>query len=520
MYARASMVILAPDQPSAEGIERVAGGRLGAKTVVVGATLSAAQAVASARAKYGGEPLAYVAANDAQALEAIGAGADEAMPLPTLDPHGILLLLDRTAQRASLRRAEENERTSVIQSEKLAALGTIVAGVAHEINNPLAAVLLSTEVLKNLLGPLFDAVAEVNRLAAQRRSISAEEIARIAAIAPKGTHAVEGKEVLDELTGLAEMIASVVKDLRIYARSDENEVPQIVNVTDLIEQVLRIVGREITTRGHIERDYGSNLPPVVVPRSRIVQVLTNILVNATHAIQEVQRPMHRVRITVRVDPEAIAISISDTGPGIAPEAIERIFDPFYTTKREGSGTGLGLSISRAILRRIGGDLVVESVHGVGATFIALIPLPDRASLHEAFRRSAPSSRRERVAQRRAAVLVVDDDARLLRVYPRILHERFEVLVASDGQEAIDLLASGSQVDVVLTDMAMPELDGMQLYEWLSVERPELARHTLFVTASVGDARFGEFLARAGDRVLEKPVSRDALFHAIDEILKT
>ncbi len=315
------------------------------------------------------------------------------------------------------------------------------------------------------------------------------------------------------------MIASVVRDLRIYARSDENEAPQIVNVTDLIEQVLRIVGREITTRGHIERDYCTELPPLVVPRSRIVQVLTNILVNATQAIQEVQRPLHRVRITVRVDAEAVAISISDTGPGIAPEAIERIFDPFYTTKREGSGTGLGLSISRSILRRIGGDLVVESVHGVGATFIALIPLPDRATLHDAFRRSAPSSRQERGIPRRAAVLVVDDDPRLLRVYPRILHERYEVIVAADGQEAIDLLVSGSLVDVVLTDMAMPEIDGRGLYNWLVEQRPELARRTLFVTASVGDPRFGEFLARAGDRVLEKPVSRDSLYRAIDDVLK-
>jgi signal transduction histidine kinase len=504
---------------SADAVERLAGGRLGTLTPIVspvGAT--AAVAVASVRDKHGGEPLGYLARTDAEALEAIASGADEAMRLPELDAHHVLLLLDRTAQRASVRRAQENERTSAVQSEMLAALGTIVAGVAHEINNPLAAILLSTEVLKNLIGPLFEGAAEVGRLASLHRAVSSEEIARLAAIVETGSHSVEGKLVLDELTGLAETIAAVVRDLRIYARSNDDEAAQIVNVTDLIEQVLRIVGREITTRGNIERDYGQDLPLLLVPRTRIVQVLTNILVNAAHALQEVQRPVHRVRITMRVDAEAVAISISDTGPGIAPEALERIFDPFYTTKREGSGTGLGLSISRAILQRIGGDLVVESVHGVGATFIAMIPLPARDALRDALRRSAASRHQPFAAERPASVLVVDDDVRLLRAYPRILRERYDVLVAADGQEAIDLLVSGSKVDVIVTDVAMPEVDGRQLYGWLNEQRPELARRTLFVTASLADRVYEDFLSRLGGRVLEKPVSAEALFRAIDGIL--
>jgi two-component system, NtrC family, sensor kinase len=514
------MVIVVPDRAAAERVAPLATGRLAAQVVVGPAGLTPAQAIADARKTHGGEPLGYLARSDADAAEAIGAGADEAMHLPGLEAHQVVVFLDRTAQRASLRRAAENERTSVVQSEKLAALGTIVAGVAHEINNPLAAVLLSTEVLKNLLAPLFDTAAEVRRLASQRRLLDAEEVARLAAIASRAPRLAEAKEVLDELSGLADMIASVVRDLRIYARSDDDEVSQIVYVTDLIEQVLRIVGREISSRGHIERDYCPNIPPVVVPRSRIVQVLTNILVNATQAIQEVARPMHRVRITVRVDAEAVAVSISDTGPGIAPDSIERIFDPFYTTKREGSGTGLGLSISRAILRRIGGDLVVESVHGVGATFIALIPLPSQEMRREALRNSTAGPITPRTPSRRASVLVVDDDTRLLRVYPRLLHERYDVLVASDGQEAIDLLESGSQVDAVIADLAMPEVDGKQLYGWLTEQRPELARRTIFVTASVSDPRFGEFLARAGDRVLEKPAKAEELFRALEEALKS
>jgi signal transduction histidine kinase/CheY-like chemotaxis protein len=514
------MVILVAEKASADEVARLAGARFGANTVIVDASDDTpARAVTRARAANGGAPLAYVARGDAEALEAIEAGADEALAMPRVDAHHVNLLVDRAAQRAALRRAQENERTSAVQSEKLAALGTVVAGVAHEINNPLAAVLLTTELLKNMLGPLFEAATEVTRLASQHRAIQAEEIARVASLVSGGARLVEGRQVLDELTGLGETIASVVRDLRIFARSDANESPQIVNVTDLIEQVLRIVGREITVRGHIERDYGSNLPAVVVPRSRIVQVLTNILVNAAHAIHEIPRPVHRVRITVRADAEAVAISISDTGPGIAPEALDRIFDPFYTTKREGAGTGLGLSISRSILRRLGGDLVVESVHGVGASFIALIPLPQREALREAFRHSSPSARMPLATARRISVLVVEDDDRLLRIYPRILRDRFDVLVATDGQEAIDLLSSGSEVDVVVTDVAMPEVDGKQFYGWLSEQRPELARRTIFVSAAAGDPRYAEFFARVQNPSLEKPVSREGLLGAIDDVLR-
>jgi C4-dicarboxylate-specific signal transduction histidine kinase len=141
------MVIVVPDGASAEGVARLATGRLAANVVVAPAGLTAAQTIAKTREAHGGEPLGYLARSDADAHEAIDAGADEAMHLPGLDAHQVVVFLDRTAQRASLRRAAENERTSVVQSEKLAALGTVVAGVAHEINNPLAAVLLSTEML-------------------------------------------------------------------------------------------------------------------------------------------------------------------------------------------------------------------------------------------------------------------------------------------------------------------------------------------------------------------------------------
>jgi two-component system NtrC family sensor kinase len=508
------MVILVPDGALADQVRHA--GRSRHVTAVVAAEGAGPSAVVeSARVEHGGAPLGFLALSEADALEAIDAGADEAMALPSGEPQHVLVLLDRTAQRAAIRQARENERSSVVQSEKLAALGTVVAGVAHEINNPLAAALLATELLRSRLGPVFGAVDELHQRVAQRRGLTADELTDIVSRASAGAAAHEGKEVLGELMGFIETIAAVVRDLRIYARTDDDEAPQVVDLADLIEQVLRIVGREVTSHGHIERDYGGDLPLLLVPRSRLVQVLTNVLVNAAHAIREVERPVHRVRISVRSDAEAVALSVSDTGPGIPPESVERIFDPFFTTKRAGSGTGLGLAISRSILRRLGGDLVVESVHGVGATFIAMIPLPKHDLLRDAYKRA--SLPRSASPTRRASVLVVDGDPRLLRLYPRILGEHYEVLVASDGQEAIDMLSSGSVVDAVITDLQMPEVGGSQLYSWLVEQRPELARRTVFVT-SAADALEQDALRRIGQTGIEKPLRRADLLEAIERVL--
>jgi CheY-like chemotaxis protein len=378
-------------------------------------------------------------------------------------------------------------------------------------------VLLAVDALRLVIGPALDASRELQRLAADGSALSPTEVAQLAARARNGAELDEVRQILDETSSHVQTIADIVRDLRIYARADDDEPPQLVHVPNLVNQVLRIVGREIATRGHVERDYAADLPLLVVPHSRIVQVVTNVLVNAAHAISEIERPVHRVRISVRADSEFVAVSISDTGPGIAAEALERIFDPFYTTKRVGAGTGLGLSISRAILRRLGGDLLAESVHGQGATFIALLPLPDQDALRAAHRGSV-GERTRAPAHRRATVLVVEGDERLLRNYPRILHDHYDIIVATDGQEAIDLLTSGSVADAVLTDLALPEVDGRRLFAWLEEYRPQLARRTIFVTSCL-DGEYRDFLGSLDNRVIPKPATRGQLLQALGETLR-
>jgi CheY-like chemotaxis protein len=243
----------------------------------------------------------------------------------------------------------------------------------------------------------------------------------------------------------------------------------------------------------------------------------NVLINATHAIAELDRPDHRVRVSVRVDEEFMAIAVSDTGPGIAIESLERIFDPFFTTKREGLGTGLGLSISRSILRKLGGDLSVESVHGEGATFICFLPLPTRDMIREAFRTRGGASFTVPRAMG-ATVLVVDDDPRMLRSYARLLNAEHRIVIAHDGRDAIDMLESGSVANLAVVELDLPGNDGPELLTWLAENRPELARHTLLVTSADSEPNYTDFLRTHHGPVLRKPVRGESLLAAVAAML--
>ncbi len=446
---------------------------------------ASAEVVSRVRQRVGGAPLGFVAVDEVAALEALSYGADEVLVWPALDDRAVHGFFDRTKLRASLRRSQERSRASMVHAEKLSALGTLVAGVAHEINNPLMALQLSIEACKSPLG------SQLN------------------------------PQLLDEMFAASSAIASVVRDLRVFARADgEREEAQLLEANDAVEQALRLVGREISMVAHVERDYSRALPRVVVPHGRLIQVLVNVLINAVHAIADVTRDSHRVRVTTRADAEYVAISIADTGPGIASDALSHIFDPFFTTKRSGLGTGLGLSISRSIMRDLGGDLIVESVHGSGATFIALVPIPDHSAMRTAFLKQRDVSSRPSalVSNRRHTVLVVDEDPRILKAYVRMLSSSCDVITANDGQDVIDLLSSGSAPDALVTELSLPELSGERLFEWLRRERPQLAARTIFVTADATRHRHAEFLAENGRDSLIKPVSASELWAALTALV--
>lgn len=469
-------------------------------------------AIDHARLRHGSAPLGVATRDDAEAILALEHGADEAMTVRAGAPTCMIALADRTWTRGSLRAQSEQARVSIAHTEKLAALGTLVAGVAHEINSPLAAIMLSLDSLPAGVEGVGSALDELREARAAQRGLDRDELVRIAAMAEAFGSKADVLEMISEMRQAAQAIADVVRDLRVFSRAEDDERPQLVEVWPLIEQVLRMAGREIERVAVIERDGDPEMPTLLLPRARLVQVLTNVLVNALHAIREVQRPVHRIRITTRADEDAVAISISDTGPGIPAEALERIFDPFFTTKRASLGTGLGLSISRSLMRRMGGDLVVESVYGAGATFVMLIPRPSDEALREARRRERviPSAM---VRSSRRSVLVLADDDHLVRAYSRVLARHHDVLIAADAQEAIDLVSSGSRADVLVLDAQIPRADAEQLRAWIDAERPELAKHAVVIAESEAEVARSAF---AGTKhVLVRPAPASALVAIIE-----
>jgi len=514
----ANLILLATSRDTADALTRSLGRRAtdGEISVVsVEGTLVAA--IEAVREAHGSIPLGVATRTRAEAVQAIELGVDDAMALDGTEIADVNELVDRARVRGARRAETERAKVAVAQAEKLAALGTLVAGVAHEVNNPLTTISLLLDIFPAQLMAAADAMDELFAARDQGRSLGPDDVVRIAALArPFGTRE-EARENLAEMRSAARTIREIVKDLRVFAHADESESAQAVNVPALIEQTLRLVGRDILSIAILERDYGTDIPDIVVPHARMTQVLTNVLINTTHALREVARDPHRVRITLRADDDMVAISVADTGPGVPPSALERIFDPFYTTKRASLGTGLGLSISRNLMRRMGGDLLVESVFGEGATFIILVPRPSPEELQAARTRGrTPSSLRP--SEGRRSVLAVDSSPSMLRAYARVLGKRFDLILASDAQEAIELLSSGSAADVVIAEIGLSPLDGAHLHRWLVEHRRALATRVVFVADEPDTARTRRELAGLSNTVLAKPMSADALDAAIAEAL--
>ncbi|HKP62965.1 MAG TPA: hybrid sensor histidine kinase/response regulator [Polyangiales bacterium] len=459
-------------------------------------------AVAHEREKHPLALIGFAAEDESSALAAIAGGADDAMVFQLASNSELLAFLDRVELRGTLRAETQRLRDAFAHAEKLSELGGLIAGASHEINNPLSSVLLSLYVLRHKLVPAVEAATEVAELLEHGTPPSPQLAARLAGL----RSGFDVPALLDDVNAAAQTIAGVVYDMRSFSRQDERAQLEVVNVPELIDRVLRLLARNISNQGIIERDYARDVPAILAPRTRLAQVITNLLSNALHAITEAPRPLHAIRIGVRRDEDFILIAISDTGPGIAPEMIERVFDPFYTTKRDAQGTGLGLTISRSIMRNLGGDLSVDSVYGEGATFLCFVPIRPVGVASTIQRPLAEPDPRDST---HSSVLVVDRDPQILRSYGRVLATTHRLLVARDEDEAIELLESGSEPDAIVAELGDPSL-----LAWLAEHRPTLVPRTVLVDSEGAPRQHAELLAQHPGPVLEKPLRGDSLLRAL------
>ncbi|WP_239470799.1 ATP-binding response regulator [Archangium violaceum] len=362
-------------------------------------------------------------------------------------------------------------------SDRMASLGTLAAGIAHEINNPLSYVMTNLSHLE------------------------ADVLPRL--VASGGDQEEIRKLVSDAQVGLVR-VRDIVRQLKMFSRAEEQARPEPVDVQRVLEGSIRMAWNELRHRARLVRDYSEPLL-AEADEGRLGQVVLNLLVNAAHAIPEGSVERNEIRVVTRRHPGGVAIEVRDTGSGIPANLLEKVFEPFFTTKPVGVGTGLGLSICREIVTSVGGRMEVESTVGRGSTFRLIL----RAATAPLQAQRAPQEQVHE-APARGRILVVDDEPMIGMAVRRSLQRHHEVVTLTSAREALVRLQGGEHFDLILSDLMMPEMSGMDLHLELSYRLPELAERMVFMTggAFTPDAR--AFMERIGNSRLEKPFSTQEL----------
>jgi PAS domain S-box-containing protein len=365
-------------------------------------------------------------------------------------------------------------QAKLIHTDRMATVATLAATVAHELNNPLAYVLLNLALLDR-------------------------EISSLAAVAPDARERLTAR--LQTLQEGAERMAGIVRDMRAVCRPGTPALAP-VDVRVVLESAIHMAMTELDARGRMVRSLPA-VPPVLADAAQLGQVFLNLLLNAAQALPENRSAENEVRAAIGVDEyHRVWIEISDTGRGIAPEVRDRIFDPFFTTKPAGIGTGLGLPICQTIVTSMNGEITVESELGQGSRFRVFLPVapkePDRK----------PGSRPDMEMGRRgprARVLVVDDEALIVTALSKVLEREHDVAAVTSGDKALERLLRDPSFDVILCDVAMPGIGGIELYRALERMRPDLAGRMIFMSGATSMPPIAEFLSSVKNAHIDKPV---------------
>jgi two-component system NtrC family sensor kinase len=375
----------------------------------------------------------------------------------------------------------KNTQSQLIQSEKLSAVGEFVAGVAHELNNPLAAVMGFSEMLKD---------ADVDS---------------------------KYRRYLDMIYKSSKRCQKIVQSLLSFARKHQSE-RKPVSVNKIVEAVLEIVSYPLRTSNiELVLQLDPHPPFVLADEHQIQQVILNTINNARQAI-EAHQPNGRIKIVTESSATSVRIVIQDNGPGIAKENLPRIFDPFFTTKQVGQGTGLGLSLCYGIIKEHGGNITPSSQPGEGATFIIELPVFHIAGdtteiLHLAEMKTLDAN--EGAGKK---VLIIDDEETLLQmIREELVRHGYEVGLAADGEAGLRQLRE-NHFDLTFCDWKMPGLNGRQFYERLRRDQPDHCQRVVFITGDVINEPMRQFLEIEKRQCLAKPFTLVELRNSIKTAL--
>ena len=391
---------------------------------------------------------------------------------PILDAGGHIKQIGNFARDLTEQMRVESElearQSELHQSEKLSSLGLLLAGVSHELNNPLAAVIGQTAMLAEDVGGTL-------------------HLARV-----------------EKIRRAAERCAKIVQSFLAMARQQTPEF-EIVQLNDLVRSALDLTGFQMKfNRIEIEANLDPQLPFIAADPDQLHQVIVNLLNNACQAVEE-QLDRRKILIVSTMLDSQIRLTVADSGTGVSAQDKPRIFDPFFTTKTAGAGTGLGLPFSLGIVEAHGGTITLDDVPG-GASFSIILPIGDQQVAKIAELESDQTD-----LSSRGKVLVIDDEEELAETIADMLRRMgLDVAVAFGGTPAIQQLSAGANFDMILSDVRMPDVDGLALHAWISRERPELLPRLAFITGDTLSGTASDFLAKCGRPFLEKPFMPSAL----------
>jgi two-component system NtrC family sensor kinase len=422
---------------------------------------------------------------------ALSAGAKDFVTKP-LDHAEVLLRVKNLLETAFLyreleRHSQELEETvrqrseQLLQAEKLATMGQLLAGVAHELNNPLSVLLGQAALLRQQLteGPLASRA--------------------------------------EKITAAAERCARIVRNFLALARQRPPE-RQETRLNQVVREAVELLAYQLRTDSvEVVLELEEHLPPTWADPHQLHQVLVNLIGNAHHAMRERPQPRRlTIRTALRGPAGRAALEVEDTGGGVPPEIERRIFEPFFTTKPLGVGTGLGLSLCQGMVESHGGRLTLRNAPGRGATFVVEVPVQGPAAAPARPEAEAAPSPPGFAGRR---VLVVDDEREIGSLLADVLNlDGHQVEIAENGREALDRLAAGPW-DLVLTDVRMPDMDGFDLYREIERRYPALARRVVFVTGDVLSADSRAFLESSGLPTLGKPFAFDDVLGVVRRALQ-
>jgi signal transduction histidine kinase len=392
--------------------------------------------------------------------------------------------IEREVRDAAVRAERKNMQEQLLLSDRLVSIGTLAAGVAHEINNPLAYVIGNIE-------------------------FAIEQLARVSRNQADGAELSDAMHALHQAREGSERIRVTTRDLKVFCRSDETNRVR-VDVRRVLESAISMAWNEIRHRAHLVRAF-EPVQDVDANENRLAQVFLNLLINAAQAIPEGNTSQNEIRASIRCDATHVIVEISDSGSGMSPEVQQQLFQPFFTTKPIGVGTGLGLSICHGIVTDLHGEIRVDSHLGIGSTFRVILPAGTR---DPAERGSCPIAEQTK----RARILVIDDEPALCQIVQRLLSPENDVMTSTDAKRALQLLASDSNFDVILCDLMMPEMTGMEFHEQLRRTSAELASRTVFLTGGAFTSHAARFLDGVPNWRIEKPFDLATLRSTIAKVV--